>query len=145
LSHHTQLIGLYSKVNNYIHSLTHNHSLFSKTPTFNFRYIKMRSATLLALLPFALAAPSASVSRRTEPAPVIRPRGVKLVDGKYIVKMKSGVRAASVDSAVSTIQADADYTYTKSFSGFAASLKDEEIEKLKHDPNVSPMGPSQSK
>ncbi|RGP71943.1 putative endopeptidase k [Fusarium sporotrichioides] len=96
----------------------------------------MRSATLLALLPFALAAPSASVSRRAEPAPVIRPRGVKLVDGKYIVKMKSGVRAASVDSAVSTIQADADYTYTKSFSGFAASLKDEEIEKLKHDPNV---------
>ncbi|KAH7251060.1 peptidase S8/S53 domain-containing protein [Fusarium tricinctum] len=92
----------------------------------------MRSATLLALLPFALAAPS----RRAEPAPVLRPRGVKLVDGKYIVKMKGGIRAASVSATVSTIEADADYTYSKSFSGFAASLKDDEIEKLKNDPNV---------
>ncbi|KAM0201616.1 hypothetical protein ACHAPI_001661 [Fusarium lateritium] len=92
----------------------------------------MRSATLLALLPFALAAPS----RRAEPAPVLRPRGVKLVDGKYIVKMKGGIRAASVSATVSTIEADADYTYSKSFNGFAASLKDDEIEKLKNDPNV---------
>ncbi|KAF5678661.1 putative endopeptidase K [Fusarium heterosporum] len=92
----------------------------------------MRSATLLALLPFALAAPS----RRAEPAPVLRPRGVKLVDGKYIVKMKSGMRTASVSATVSSIEADADYTYSKSFNGFAASLKDAEIEKLKHDPNV---------
>ncbi|KAF4970333.1 hypothetical protein FSARC_2589 [Fusarium sarcochroum] len=92
----------------------------------------MRSATLLALLPFALAAPS----RRAEPAPILRPRGVKLVDGKYIVKMKSGIKAASVSTTVSSIEADADYTYTKSFSGFAASLKDDELEKLKNDPNV---------
>lgn len=93
----------------------------------------MRSATLLALLPFALAAPS----RRAEPAPVLRPRGVKLVDGKYIVKMKGGIRTASVSATVSTIEADADYTYSKSFSGFAASLKDDEIDKLRNDPNVS--------
>ncbi|KAM0351031.1 hypothetical protein ACHAPU_002812 [Fusarium lateritium] len=92
----------------------------------------MRSATLLALLPFALAAPS----RRAEPAPVLRPRGVKLVDGKYIVKLKSGMRTASVSATVSSIEAEADYTYSKSFNGFAASLKDAEIEKLKHDPNV---------
>ncbi|RSL63178.1 hypothetical protein CEP54_005282 [Fusarium duplospermum] len=92
----------------------------------------MRTATLLALLPLAFAAPS----KRAEPAPVLRPRGVQLVEGKYIVKMKSGVRATSVSSAVSSIEADADYTYSKSFNGFAASLKEDEIEKLKHDPNV---------
>ncbi|KAF5026740.1 hypothetical protein F66182_1159 [Fusarium sp. NRRL 66182] len=92
----------------------------------------MRSATLLALLPFALAAPS----KRAEPAPILRPRGVKLVDGKYIVKMKSGITTASIDTAVKGIEADADYTYTKSFSGFAASLKDDELNKLKHNPNV---------
>lgn len=96
----------------------------------------MRTATLLALLPLAFAAPS----KRAEPAPVLRPRGVQLVDGKYIVKMKSGVRATSVSSAVSSIEADADYTYSKSFNGFAASLKEDEIEKLKHDPNVSDTG-----
>ncbi|KPM34788.1 Cuticle-degrading protease [Neonectria ditissima] len=92
----------------------------------------MRTATLLALLPLALAAPS----RRAEPAPVLRPRGVKLVDGKYIVKMKSGVNTASVSTAVSSIQADADYTYSSSFDGFAASLSGSELEKLRNDPNV---------
>ncbi|KAK7408329.1 hypothetical protein QQX98_009531 [Neonectria punicea] len=92
----------------------------------------MRTATFLALLPLALAAPS----RRAEPAPVLRPRGVKLVDGKYIVKMNSGVNTASVSTAVSSIQADADYTYSTSFSGFAASLSGSELEKLQNDPNV---------
>ncbi|KAG5743737.1 hypothetical protein H9Q70_013554 [Fusarium xylarioides] len=99
----------------------------------------MRSATLLALLPFALAAPSAP-SRRAEPAPILRPRGVKLVDGKYIVKMKKGFQASSieswVDKMIESIEADADYTYSAGFGGFAASLKDDELNKLKHDPNV---------
>jgi hypothetical protein len=131
----TQLFGLYNTFTTRFLNTTLffniKHSLLSKTiPSL---IIKMRSATLLALLPFALAAPS----RRAEPAPVLRPRGVKLVDGKYIVKMKGGIRAASVSATVSTIEADADYTYSKSFSGFAASLKDDEIEKLKNDPNVS--------
>ncbi|KAJ3521368.1 hypothetical protein NM208_g13321 [Fusarium decemcellulare] len=92
----------------------------------------MRSATLLALLPLAFAAPS----KRAEPAPILRPRGSKLVDGKFIVKMKSGVQTASVSTAVSSIEADADYTYSKSFTGFAASLKEGELEKLRNDPNV---------
>ncbi|KAF5005491.1 hypothetical protein FDECE_8069 [Fusarium decemcellulare] len=92
----------------------------------------MRSATLLALLPLAFAAPS----KRAEPAPILRPRGSKLVEGKFIVKMKSGVQTASVSTAVSSIEADADYTYSKSFTGFAASLKEGELEKLRNDPNV---------
>lgn len=115
------------------HSFNHSFLFCSLTLTIN-----MRTATLLALLPLAFAAPS----KRAEPAPVLRPRGVQLVDGKYIVKMKSGVRATSVSSAVSSIEADADYTYSKSFNGFAATLKEDEIEKLKHDPNVSDTGRS---
>ncbi|KAM5361425.1 hypothetical protein ACJZ2D_013115 [Fusarium nematophilum] len=92
----------------------------------------MRTATLLPLLPLALAAPT----KRAEPAPILRPRGVQLVDGKYIVKMKTGVQAASVSSAVSSIEADADYTYENSFRGFAASLSDKELKNLQDDPNV---------
>jgi hypothetical protein len=38
---------------------------------------------------------------------------------------------------IESIEADADYTYSKGFGGFAASLKDDELNKLKHDPNVS--------
>lgn len=93
----------------------------------------MRAATLLALLPLAIAAPS----RRATPAPVVVPRNAQLVEGKYIIKMKTDTRIASVDSAIASIKADADYTYTHGFNGFAASLSAEELEKLRHDPNVS--------
>ncbi len=92
----------------------------------------MRSSTLLALLPFAFAAPAT----RSGPAPILVPRGAKVIDGKYIVKMKDSVGAKAMDSAISSISANADHTYT-SFNGFSASLTTEEVEKLKNDPSVS--------
>ncbi|KAJ4152821.1 hypothetical protein LMH87_009341 [Akanthomyces muscarius] len=91
----------------------------------------MRSSTLLALLPFAFAAPAT----RSGPAPILVPRGAKVIDGKYIVKMKDSVGAKAMDSAISSISANADHTYT-SFNGFSASLTTEEVEKLKNDPSV---------
>ena len=54
----------------------------------------MRSATLLALLPLAMAAPS---MKRDSPAPLIAPRGAQLVEGKYIIKMKSDAATAATD------------------------------------------------
>lgn len=92
----------------------------------------MRASTLLALLPLAMAAPS----KRASPAPLVAPRGVQLVEGKFIVKMKSDSHIAAVDSAIASIQADADYTYSDAFNGFAASLTPEEIQTLQSDPNV---------
>jgi subtilisin family serine protease len=92
----------------------------------------MRAATLLALLPLAAAAPA----RRSSPAPIIRARDAQLVEGKYIVRMKSDSIQASVTSAISSIAADADYTYSKSFNGFAASLSESELKALQADPNV---------
>ncbi|RYO81778.1 hypothetical protein DL766_004639 [Monosporascus sp. MC13-8B] len=95
----------------------------------------MRSATLLALLPLAMAAPGGV--KRDSPAPLVKPRGVELVEGKYIVKMKNTVSAASVDSAVASVAADADYVYKSGkFQGFASSLTDAEVEALQKDPNV---------
>lgn len=96
----------------------------------------MRSATLLALLPLAIAAPFQN-AKRDRPAPVVVPRGGNAIDGKYIVRMKADAISASVESAISSIKADADYTYSTGFNGFAASIEAEELEKLRDDPNVS--------
>lgn len=98
----------------------------------------MRSATLLALLPLAMAAPS--VVKRDSPAPLVKPRGADVVQGKYIVKFKKDVGTASIesviDSAIASVAADADYVYKSKFSGFASSLTDAEVEALQNDPNV---------
>jgi hypothetical protein len=96
----------------------------------------MRSSTLLALLPFTFAAPAPG-STRSGLAPVLVPRGAKVIDGKYIVKMKAGMGAASMSTAISSVAAGADHTYS-SFNGFAASMTNEEVEKFRSDPNVSP-------
>lgn len=99
----------------------------------------MRSATLLALLPLAMAAPSAL--RRDSPAPLVKPRGAEIVQGKYIVKFKKDVVSTSsveslIESTIATIAADADYVYKSKFAGFASSLTDAEVEALQNDPNV---------
>lgn len=96
----------------------------------------MRSATLLALLPMALAAPHAQV-KRDYPAPVIVPRGGTHIEGKYIVRMKKDTISTAVSSAISSIKSDADYTYTRGFNGFAATLEADELSNLRNDANVS--------
>ncbi|KAI1102675.1 peptidase S8/S53 domain-containing protein [Jackrogersella minutella] len=95
--------------------------------------LKMRTATALALLPLALAAPS----RRATLAPVIKPRDVQLVDGKYIVKMKANANAASIQSSIQAIASDADFVYDHDgFKGFASSLSAEEIQTLQSNNDV---------
>jgi hypothetical protein len=94
----------------------------------------MRASTLLALVPLAMAAPS--VTKRDSPAPVLAARDAKLIDSSYIVRMKSSARSNAVAQAISSIAADADYTYKRGFTGFAATLTDAELEALQNDPNV---------
>jgi len=92
----------------------------------------MRASTLLALIPFAAAAPSVHQRR----APVIVPRGGNHIDGKYIVRFKKDTISTAVDSAISSISADADYTYSRGFNGFAASVTEDELENLRNNPMV---------
>ena len=92
----------------------------------------MHISTLLALLPLAMAAPA----KRSSPAPVLTPRGAQVIDGKYIVRMKPGVKAGVVTSALSGLAAKADHTYSQAFHGFAASLTGDELTTLKNSPDV---------
>lgn len=94
----------------------------------------MRASTLLALVPMAMAAPS--TIKRDAPASVVVPRNAQLVESHYIVRFKKDSITTAVSSAISSIAADADFTYSKGFSGFAATLTEEELETLRNNPAV---------
>jgi len=94
----------------------------------------MKASTLLALVPMAMAAPS--TIKRDAPASVVVPRNAQLVESHYIVRFKKDSITTAVSSAISSIAADADFTYSKGFSGFAATLTEEELETLRNNPAV---------
>ncbi|KFA67648.1 hypothetical protein S40285_04954 [Stachybotrys chlorohalonatus IBT 40285] len=94
----------------------------------------MRASTLLALAPLAAAVPFNM--KRDSPAPVLIPRSGRAIAGKYIVRMRDGTFSTAVSSAIQAIKADADHTFHRGFNGFSASLEDDELENLRHDPNV---------
>jgi hypothetical protein len=75
--------------------------------------------------------------KRDSPAPILKPRSGLAISNKYIVRMKDGSFTTAVSSAISSIKADADYTYTRGFNGFAATIDDDELTNLQNDPNVS--------
>ena len=88
----------------------------------------MLTATFLSLLPLALAAP----------APLIKPRGSQLIEGKYIVKMKDQITASVLDEAMTAFQGDADRVYNvEGFKGFASTLDEAALETLQNHPDVS--------
>lgn len=94
----------------------------------------MRTSILLSLLPLALAAPA----RRAEPAPLLKPRGVQLIEGKFLVKMKDEVSASVIDEAMTTFEGEADHVWNVAgFKGFAGSLDDAAIQTLQNHPDVS--------
>ncbi|KAI3329088.1 proteinase T-like protein [Xylariaceae sp. AK1471] len=95
----------------------------------------MRSATLWALVPLALAAPS----KRSSPAPVHVPRstGSNLIEGKYIVKMYENAVTESIHRTMSAVTAEPDHIYdVPGFKGFASALTAEEVENLQNHPDV---------
>lgn len=94
----------------------------------------MRSSILFSLLPLAFAAPA----RRAEPAPLLRPRGVELIEGKFLVKMKDEVSVATMDEAMSVFEGEADHVWNvPGFKGFASALDDAAIATLQAHPDVS--------
>ncbi|PHH61960.1 hypothetical protein CDD81_7709 [Ophiocordyceps australis] len=94
----------------------------------------MRFVETLLLFPLVLAAPGPA--RRSSLAPLLVPRDGQLVEGQYIVKMRSEVAEQSISSAMQGLSAEPAYTYRDSFNGFAGSLTPEELEKIRAHPDV---------
>lgn len=94
----------------------------------------MRSAALFAALPLVLGAPSERVS----PAPLLKTRNADVVEGRYIVKTKSGTDVETLEAYKSMVAGKVDYTYNSNkFFGFAASMTPEEVETLQNMSDVS--------
>ncbi|KAK8141349.1 subtilisin-like serine protease [Beauveria asiatica] len=87
----------------------------------------MRLSIIAAALPLAIAAPV------VEPAPLIEARG-QTIAGNYIVKLKDTATMSIMDAASKVSKPK--FVYTDVFPGYAASLSPEEVERLRHDPNV---------
>ncbi|KAI1451337.1 subtilisin-like protein [Annulohypoxylon moriforme] len=94
----------------------------------------MRTAALLfSLLPLALAAPA----KRAAPAPLIKPRGSQLVEGKYIVKLYENSAISALEDTMGNFEGDADHVYNvEGFKGFASALTADALEKLQNHPDV---------
>jgi hypothetical protein len=95
----------------------------------------MHVSLLLSLLPAVLAAPKA---KRSEPAPLIVPRGdpADLIPGQYIVKLRDDSPFSVLDDAMRLFPNDADQIYNGTFNGFAAKLSESDVEALRDDINV---------
>lgn len=95
----------------------------------------MRLSTLLTILPAVLAAPA----KRSEPAPLIVPRGetAQLIADKYIVKFKEHGGLSILDDALGLLTSDADHVFRGAFTGFAGHLDKDTLETLRDHPDVS--------
>ena len=94
----------------------------------------MRLSVLLALLPAVLGAPT----KRSEPAPLLVPRGDAntLIADKYIVKFKDDSSLSILESAVSILSEAPEHVYENTIRGFSATLDAETLEALRDHPDV---------
>ncbi|KAI3392044.1 hypothetical protein diail_6318 [Diaporthe ilicicola] len=91
----------------------------------------MKTATLLSLLPLALALPGQK--RSGAPAPILKPRDIEaLLEDKYIVKMKDDATQESIDYANELFEGEAYQSWDaeKPFSGFAAHITGEALDAI---------------
>lgn len=85
----------------------------------------MYSSLLLALLPTAFA------------APLLKSRDATLIAGKYIVKFKGEMHTSAIDEVKASLASTPDFDYAfAGFNGFAGTLSDEELAKLKASDSV---------
>ncbi|PHH74065.1 hypothetical protein CDD80_3328 [Ophiocordyceps camponoti-rufipedis] len=94
----------------------------------------MKTSLLLTLLPLAATAPS----KRSEPAPLLIPRGASqnLIANKYIVKFKDEMSMTTADASLIAFSENADHVYNHAFRGFAGHLSDEDLKNLRNRPEV---------
>ncbi|TQV93055.1 hypothetical protein V2A60_003632 [Cordyceps javanica] len=96
----------------------------------------MRLSVLLSILPLATAVPTA---KRSEPAPLLVPRGVSaqnLVADQYVVKFKEGSDLAAVEEAMKALPEAAGEVFSEVFKGFSGHLDATTLDLIRDHPDV---------
>lgn len=99
--------------------------------------LKMRLSLFLSVLPLAVAGPT---PKRSEPAPLLVPRGVStsnLVADNYIVKFKPGSALAALEDAMKLIPGQPGQVYNSIFKGFSSHLDAATLDLIRDHPDVS--------
>jgi hypothetical protein len=94
----------------------------------------MHLALLLSLLPLAIASPA---TKRSEPAPLLVPRGTNLVANEYIVKFKKGSPLAVLEDALKLLPRKPNHIFESLFQGFSGKLDGVSVAALRAHPDVS--------
>ncbi len=97
----------------------------------------MRLSVLLSILPLAAAVPTA---KRSEPAPLLIPRGVSsqnLIADEYLVKFKAGSALAAVEEAMKQLPNGGGQIFSEVFKGFAGQFDAATLGLLRDHPDVS--------
>lgn len=103
----------------------------------------MKLSTLLAVLPLAAASP---IEQRSEPAPLLVPRGAtaeSLIPDNYIVKFKEGSALSILEDAMKLLPAGHGVEKIQSiFKGFSGKLNAATLKLIRNHPDVSFLSPS---
>lgn len=82
------------------------------------------------------------LSVRAAPAPLLFPRAdpSDVIAGKYIVKLKDGSNAASIDGALAILSTTegADHVFSGVFKGFSATIDKASLDALRNHSSVWP-------
>ncbi|KAK2595612.1 hypothetical protein QQS21_006659 [Conoideocrella luteorostrata] len=95
----------------------------------------MHLSLLLSVLPLALAGPT---GKRSEPAPLIIPRGetTSLIPDEYIVKFKKGSASATLKDAMKMLPAQPNHVFDSIFKGFTGKLDSLTLNAMRAHPDV---------
>ncbi|ATY67114.1 oryzin precursor [Cordyceps militaris] len=96
----------------------------------------MQLSLLLSLLPMVAAVPTA---KRSEPAPLLVPRGVSsdnIIADEYIVKFKKGSSLDAVKEAADSLTNGSVNVLSEIFKGFSSHLNAEGLQLIREHPDV---------
>lgn len=93
----------------------------------------MLRVLLLCFWPLLVAA---AATKRSEPAPLLKPHG-EVIPDRYIVKLKEDISISAFSRALSTATESFDHVYSRAFKGFAGKLDHVSLQLLRDNSDVS--------